>query len=43
MTRILIAEDEPQISAFVERGLRAAGYAAYAQALAGLGQESPKG
>ena len=26
MTRILIAEDEPQISAFVERGLRAAGY-----------------
>lgn len=26
MTRILIAEDEAQISAFVERGLRAAGY-----------------
>lgn len=26
MTRILIAEDEPQISAFVERGLRNAGY-----------------
>lgn len=26
MTTILIAEDEPQISAFVDRGLRAAGY-----------------
>lgn len=27
MTRILIAEDEPRISAFVQRGLEAAGYA----------------
>lgn len=28
MTRILIAEDEPRISAFVQRGLEAAGYSA---------------
>jgi two-component system, OmpR family, copper resistance phosphate regulon response regulator CusR len=28
MTRILIAEDEPRISAFVKRGLESAGYAA---------------
>ncbi|MFT4230389.1 MAG: response regulator transcription factor [Microbacterium sp.] len=28
MTRILIAEDEPRISAFVSRGLEAAGYSA---------------
>ena len=27
MTRILIAEDEPRISAFVQRGLESAGYA----------------
>ncbi|MFC6883204.1 MULTISPECIES: response regulator transcription factor [Actinomadura] len=27
MTRILIAEDEPRITAFLEKGLRAAGYA----------------
>jgi DNA-binding response OmpR family regulator len=32
MTRILIAEDEARISAFVERGLKAAGFAVHAVA-----------
>ena len=27
MSRILIAEDEPRLSSFLEKGLRAAGYA----------------